>query len=107
MRKKGASAPGKDWNRRRKIENLKCAAIPQPAGQGSGLGAGYQTHGGIEGDDGGAAIADEGEGKAHNGEDKQAHTHIGGDLNDEHTSHTHGYVGVEGRAGVAGYPDAP
>lgn len=86
---------------------LNLAPVPQPAGHGPSLDAGNDAHSGEQSDNGRPAVADKGEGKSHNRQDKQTHTHVKGDLAHEHTSHAHAHIGVEGGAGMTSYPDAP
>lgn len=48
----------------------------------SGVGAGDQSHGGVDGDHGGAAVADQRQGQADNGHNADAHAHV-----DQHLEH--------------------
>ena len=83
------------------------ASVSQPAGHGPRLDAGDDAHGGKERNDGGAAVADKGEGQPHNGQNIEAHAHIEGDLAQQRPGHPHAHVGGEGGAGVPPHPDTP
>ena len=71
------------------------------------MGAGDQSHDGKGNDDGGTAVAEEGQRQADDRHDEQAHAHVGQHLEHQHAHHAHADIGVQLVVGVAGHIDAP
>lgn len=88
-------------------ERLYLTAVPQPAGQRSGLCAGHDAHSGKQSNDGRAAVADKGQRQPHDREHIQTHAHIEDNLRQNHARHAHAHIGGEGGARAPADPDAP
>ncbi len=60
--------------------------------------AGDDAHGGIEGQEGRAAVAEKGQGQADDRQDEKAHAHVGEHLEDQRPGDAHADIG--GQKGV-------
>ena len=63
---------------------LEHTPVADPAGKRPHFNTGYHAHGCEHGNDGRAAVADEGEGQPHYRKEVEAHGHIDEDLHQQH-----------------------
>ena len=68
--------------------------------------AGDHAHGGKQGHDGGAAVADKGQSQADDGHDEQAHADVGYHLENQHGRNAYADIHIDSLLGVTGNEDA-
>ena len=71
------------------------------------LDAGYDAHGDEQGQHGGTSVAEEGERQTDDGHHAQTHSHVGQDLEQEHSRHAHADLPVEVALGADADIDDP